>query len=55
MIIKETSEPKFKRAGNDLIYTHTISLVDAINSLPVRVETLDGRVLSIPVDSVINP
>lgn len=45
----------YRRVGDDLLYTHTISLVDALNSIPIRLETLDGWILSIPVDQIVNP
>ncbi|KAG8084484.1 hypothetical protein GUJ93_ZPchr0010g9603 [Zizania palustris] len=32
-IIEERSHPKFKRDGNDLVYTHKISLVEALTGL----------------------
>lgn len=44
-----------KRHGNNLIYTCKISLQQALNADPVVVETLDGRLLRVPVDSVITP
>lgn len=46
---------RYRRRGNDLVYTATISLREAINAEPVRVPTLDGRVLSASVDTIVNP
>ncbi|RLN30261.1 hypothetical protein C2845_PM05G11230 [Panicum miliaceum] len=54
-IIEERAHPKFKRDGNDLIYTHKISLVEALTGCTVPVTTLDGRTLTIPVKSVVSP
>ena len=54
-IIEERAHPKFKRDGNDLIYTHKISLVEALTGCTVQVATLDGRTLTIPVKSVVSP
>jgi DnaJ family protein B protein 4 len=54
-IIVERVHPKFKRDGNDLIYTHKISLVEALTGCTVEVTTLDGRSLTIPVKSVVSP
>jgi DnaJ family protein B protein 4 len=45
----------FKRDGNNLIYTHKISLVEALTGCTVQVTTLDGRTLTIPVKSVVSP
>lgn len=54
-IIEERAHPKFKRDGNDLVYTHKISLVDALTGCAVQLTTLDGRSLTVPVKSVISP
>ncbi|KAL6864737.1 hypothetical protein ACP4OV_015888 [Aristida adscensionis] len=54
-IIEERAHPKFKRDGNDLIYTHKISLVEALTGCTVQLTTLDGRNLTIPVKSVVSP
>ncbi|KAM3406830.1 hypothetical protein ACQJBY_000720 [Aegilops geniculata] len=53
-IIEERAHPKFKRDGNDLVYTHKISLVDALTGCAVQLTTLDGRSLTVPVKSVIS-
>lgn len=45
----------YHRKGNDLIFTAKISLQNAINTEPVKVETLDGRLLSVPVDKIVGP
>jgi DnaJ family protein B protein 4 len=50
----EKSE-RWLRVGNDLIHTLDISLIEAINAAPIRIETLDGRVLNIAMDEVISP
>ncbi|TVU18095.1 hypothetical protein EJB05_34165 [Eragrostis curvula] len=54
-IVEEREHPKFKRDGNDLIYTHKISLVEALTGFTVQLTTLDGRSLTIPVKSVVSP
>ena len=54
--IKEIPHKTFKRVNkNDLLYTHKISLRDALNSLPVIFEHLDGRKLNISMDEIISP
>lgn len=40
---------------DDLVYTTKVSLVDALCSKPVMIETLDGRNLKITLDNVITP
>ena len=54
--IREKKHKSFQRVNkNDLIYTHTIDLAQALNSEPVRFTTLDGRKLAISVDEIISP
>jgi DnaJ-class molecular chaperone len=54
--IKEKKHPKFKRVNkNDLIFTQNISLVQALNSEPVGIVTLDNRKLTIAMDEIISP
>ena len=54
--IKEIPHQTFKRVNkNDLLYTHKISLRDALNSTPVIFHHLDGRVLNISMDEIISP
>lgn len=51
--IKEIEHPKFKRIGNDLIYTAEITLSQAINAEPLELLTLDGRKLFVSFDEII--
>ena len=54
--IKEKKHKCFKRVNkNDLIYTHKIDLAQALNSEPVKLTTLDNRILSISIDEIISP
>lgn len=46
----------FKRVeGNNLLYRHRLSLNDAIQCAMVKMTTLDGRTLMIPVDAIPSP
>uniref|UniRef100_A0ACD5VR18 Uncharacterized protein n=1 Tax=Avena sativa TaxID=4498 RepID=A0ACD5VR18_AVESA len=54
-IIEEKPHDIFTREGNDLVVTEKISLAEALTGYTVRVATLDGRILSVPVSSVIHP
>jgi len=45
----------FRREGNDLVYTHSLTLEDAIRGLPVTIQTLDGRTLRFQVNEQIAP
>ncbi|KAF2283264.1 hypothetical protein GH714_043616 [Hevea brasiliensis] len=54
-IVDEKPHPVFTRDGNDLIVTQKISLAEALTGYTVHLTTLDGRNLSIPINSVIHP
>ena len=51
--IKEKKHKFFIRKGNNLVYTQKISLADALNGEPIRLDTLDERKLSVAIDEVI--
>jgi DnaJ-class molecular chaperone len=54
--IKEKKHPYFKRVNkNDLIYTHEITLAQALCGAPVRLTTLDNRKISVAIDEIISP
>jgi DnaJ-class molecular chaperone len=44
-----------KDGGNDLVYCHKVSLVDALQCKPINLHTLDGRRLLVAADSVLAP
>ena len=46
---------QYRRKGDDLIYTHTLSLEEALLSQPVKVKALDGRNLIVTIDEIITP
>ncbi|MFN9908137.1 MAG: DnaJ C-terminal domain-containing protein, partial [bacterium] len=52
---KQTSHSNYNRKGNDLIYTHKITLEEALLSQPVKIKALDGRVIIVTVDEIITP
>lgn len=54
-IIDEKPHSTFTRDGNDLVFTQTIPLVEALTGYTVRLTTLDGRSLTIPINNVIHP
>jgi len=43
----------FARSGDDLVYTATLPLIDALCGTALKITTLDGRVLSIPVVDIV--
>jgi len=53
--LDESKETPFTRKGDDLIYTHRVSLEDALRSVPVRIQTLDNRIISLNLDQMITP
>ncbi|KAL4503012.1 hypothetical protein ABPG72_014241 [Tetrahymena utriculariae] len=55
MIIREVPHSRFKRKGNDLVYTQTINLSQSWSFKGVHLITLDSRRLYIPIDEVITP
>ncbi|KAK3023038.1 hypothetical protein RJ639_044828 [Escallonia herrerae] len=57
LIFKVDEKPHsvFTRDGNDLVVTQKISLADALTGYTVRITTLDGRTLTIPINNVIHP
>lgn len=54
-IVDEKPHPVFTRDGNDLVVTQRISLAEALTGYTVILTTLDGRNLTIPINSVIHP
>lgn len=54
-IIDEKPHKVFTRDGNDLVYTQKITLAEALTGYTVHLTTLDGRSLSVPINTPINP
>ncbi|XP_067164097.1 dnaJ homolog subfamily B member 13 isoform X1 [Apteryx mantelli] len=53
-VVQEKLHPRFKRAGDNLIYVAAIPLGKALVGCTVEVKTLDGRLLNIPVNDVVD-
>lgn len=53
LVIK--SHPKFKRVGDDIIYSHKVPLADALKSMPVHFTNIDGEMIEVAIDEVISP
>ena len=51
----EKNHKEFNRKDNDLIYTKTLTLAQALNSEPIKLNTLDNRKLAIGMDEIISP
>jgi len=54
-IIDEKPHKLFTRDGNDLVVAQKISLAEALTGSTIRLTTLDGRTLTIPINNVIHP
>jgi len=48
-------ENRYKRKGDDLIYTHTMTLEEALLSRPISLKTLDARSINVNLDVMITP
>eukprot|EP01037_Dinobryon_pediforme_P019054 gene19054-19405_t len=52
---KQNSDPGYVRDGNNLIYTHKISLSDALTDCSLQIPTLDQRIISLACPEVVSP
>jgi DnaJ-class molecular chaperone len=53
--LKESANSNFRREGNDLIYVHKLSLIDALEPKPFHICTLDSRTLALTPPQVVTP
>uniref|UniRef100_A0A671SBZ6 DnaJ heat shock protein family (Hsp40) member B13 n=1 Tax=Sinocyclocheilus anshuiensis TaxID=1608454 RepID=A0A671SBZ6_9TELE len=51
-VIRQRHHPRFDRQNDNLYYTAQISLEKALIGFSVEVETLDGRLLNIPINDI---
>jgi len=54
-VIKYKPHNLFVREGNDLVHTADISLAHALTGCEVKLKTLDGRILNVPINDVVCP
>ncbi|XP_047972712.1 dnaJ homolog subfamily B member 13-like [Salvia hispanica] len=54
-IIDEKPHRVFTRDGNDLVVTQRVSLAEALTGYTLHLTTLDGRTLTVPINTVIHP
>jgi len=52
--IKQIVHDKYHREGNNLIYRHKISLLDALQTAPFEFKTLDGELFCITPDEIVS-
>ncbi|XP_071420753.1 dnaJ homolog subfamily B member 13 isoform X4 [Pithys albifrons albifrons] len=54
-VVQEKLHARFKRADNNLIYVASIPLGKALTGCTLDVWTLDGRLLNIPINDIVDP
>jgi len=54
-VLEEKPHPRFKREGDDLVYTASVSLRDALCGGVVELLTLDNRTLRVPFTEIVTP
>ena len=56
-VIQENNNdtPAFVRDGNNLVYTHKLSLSDALSDCSLQIPTLDRRLISLACPEVVSP
>ncbi|CAL8307980.1 unnamed protein product [Gadus morhua 'NCC'] len=54
-IVRQKPHPWFTRQRDNLVYKASISLEMALTGFSVDVETLDGRLVNIPVNDIVHP
>jgi DnaJ family protein B protein 13 len=52
LIVKEKPHPRFKRDGNNLIFSHELSLLEALTGCTVNIPTLEGRILPVAINEI---
>lgn len=53
--LETSADQCYHRKGDDLIYTHSLTLEDALVSRPIHLLTLDGRSINVNLDQMITP
>ncbi|ESO84820.1 hypothetical protein LOTGIDRAFT_221747 [Lottia gigantea] len=54
-VVKDKPHPRFRREGTNLIHTARVPLGKALTGCTVEINTLDDRVLHIPINDIIKP
>ncbi|MEW5301576.1 MAG: hypothetical protein WDW36_004428 [Sanguina aurantia] len=54
-IIDEKPHPRFQRDKDDLVYTHSLPLADALTGSVARIEHLNGTSFDLPLRSIVTP
>jgi len=53
--LKQAEHEVYRREGNNLIYRHKISLLNALQTAPFEFKTLDGELFCITPDEIVSP
>lgn len=54
-VIDEKCHDVYKRDGNDLMRDYKVTLAEALGGTTVKLTTLDGRALTVPVNEIVKP
>ncbi|XP_046848364.1 dnaJ homolog subfamily B member 13-like [Xenia sp. Carnegie-2017] len=54
-VVKDKPHSVFKREGKNLVFTAAVPLGKALTGCTVDVPTLDGRLISIPINDIVKP
>ncbi|NWV00816.1 DJB13 protein, partial [Upupa epops] len=54
-VVQEKLHARFRREGDNLVHVATIPLGKALTGCSVEVKTLDGRLLNIPINDIVDP
>merc|ERR1711894_500359 len=54
-IVEDKQHPRFRREGQDLVFTAKVPLSKALTGCTVTIHTLDDRILNIPINDIIKP
>jgi len=54
-VVRDKNHKLFRREGQDLVFKASIPLGKALIGCSIEVPTLDGRLLNIPINEIVNP
>jgi len=54
-VLQEKPHPYFRRVGNDLVYTATINLKQALKGVKLSFPMLDGKTETVQINDIISP
>ena len=54
-VVAEAPHASFTRSGNDLVYSTSVSLADALGDCELKIKSLDGTVLTVACNEILKP